>query len=733
MASEPSEVELTAESVKKLLIDIPDKYRGSNYTAEEISVISGAPLVSLAPVLNARSSWPGWAAIRIVKQDKVQLVQGGPTIRYYSPYSSSTPPSKNPMRSSEEREKNSLERPPVEAPTYDRESKRVKSNEAAASALEIPAYLRGGAGPLSSSSADETPMSDWRSSSSSASLSSAQRLLDTDLTVGVVDQSWDEKEQQLLLSPLNLHARSPLIQLLSQEIFFSGISKCVGASASLRLVLIGSSHQSNPQLFVRCNGFTANRIAFLSSDEHLLPRLEAYKSIIIASRKRIACDLSAHSTYGQRIAGVSDKRATGNGSFYVTIEPQSSTFEAPREKHVVDQAPELIGHVIRAPGCCMVARVARGRIPSHISVCPRCSLLIDPLNETINSQVRRQLQPISPYTPHCHVAQFPELAEVRMSDFSRRIRKLEADNKRLEALRFVEEHGEEMDSDPLVSKLNDAMLSVHAEGTKALEEAGCGDDTLELQIWNACVETAKTAQASGSKCSVRYPRFVIRFAMGLLARVGKHTYDSIRKAFQLPTGRHLRSFSSSSSSDIDGIMVEALADLKTLADRLELNPSQRRMFLAFDGCNLKSGVYFDANKNKIVGFASDFFDDVDIMEATRKYVRTAALENSSSKLDVLPLASTYMVFYLSAVQPELRLSSPIARFCISNSKAGWLLNIIPHVIAEAFNYSFRVVGVVQYPLWVRWLQYLPVIFCVQWKARRSALRPVTVVVCGRAP
>ena len=58
MTSEPSEVELTAESVKKLVIDIPDKYRGSNYTAEEISVISGAPLVSLAPVLPFRScSW----------------------------------------------------------------------------------------------------------------------------------------------------------------------------------------------------------------------------------------------------------------------------------------------------------------------------------------------------------------------------------------------------------------------------------------------------------------------------------------------------------------------------------------------------------------------------------------------------------------------------------------------------------------------------------------------------
>jgi hypothetical protein len=119
-------VELTAESVKKLLIDILDIYRGFNYTVEEISVISGAPLVPLARVLDARSSWPGWAAIRIVKQDKVQLVQGGPTIRYYGPYSSSTPPSKNLMRSLEEREKNSLERPPVEAPTSDRESKRVK-------------------------------------------------------------------------------------------------------------------------------------------------------------------------------------------------------------------------------------------------------------------------------------------------------------------------------------------------------------------------------------------------------------------------------------------------------------------------------------------------------------------------------------------------------------------------------------------------------------------------------
>ena len=60
MASEPSEVELAAESAKKLWIDIPDIYRGFNYTVEEISVISGAPLVPLARILDAKSSWSGW-------------------------------------------------------------------------------------------------------------------------------------------------------------------------------------------------------------------------------------------------------------------------------------------------------------------------------------------------------------------------------------------------------------------------------------------------------------------------------------------------------------------------------------------------------------------------------------------------------------------------------------------------------------------------------------------------
>ena len=173
-----SDARMTDDMVNKSLNDITDNYRGFYYTAEEIALISDVPLHRLASLLEANSSWPGWPAIRIHKSDRVKLARGGSTIRYYCPYSSSIPPSMNSMRSAEEREQNSAERPPVEAPSAHRHSKRVKSSAEAASVLETPTYVRDEAGRLSSSSFDVTPVSDLRPSSASSS-SSAPRSSDS--------------------------------------------------------------------------------------------------------------------------------------------------------------------------------------------------------------------------------------------------------------------------------------------------------------------------------------------------------------------------------------------------------------------------------------------------------------------------------------------------------------------------------------------------------------------------
>ena len=51
-----SEVEMSAEIVKEFVIDIPGIFRRFCYTVKEISVISGALLVPMARILDAKSS-----------------------------------------------------------------------------------------------------------------------------------------------------------------------------------------------------------------------------------------------------------------------------------------------------------------------------------------------------------------------------------------------------------------------------------------------------------------------------------------------------------------------------------------------------------------------------------------------------------------------------------------------------------------------------------------------------
>jgi len=77
-----SDVRMTDEMVNNSLNGLPDIYRGFFYTDEEILVISDVPLHRLASLLEANSSWPGWAAIRIHKSDRVKVVRGGSSIRY---------------------------------------------------------------------------------------------------------------------------------------------------------------------------------------------------------------------------------------------------------------------------------------------------------------------------------------------------------------------------------------------------------------------------------------------------------------------------------------------------------------------------------------------------------------------------------------------------------------------------------------------------------------------------
>ncbi len=112
------------------------------------------------------------------------------------------------------------------------------------------------------------------------------------------------------------------------------------------------------------------------------------------------------------------------------------------------------------------------------------------------------------------------------------------------------------------------------------------------------------------------------------------------------------------AQDPVGIMHEALSDLDEIAESKGLTNAQRHVFLSFDGCTLKDGVYWNSHSQEVVGFATDVYENIDLANATRKFLKSASAGSGASAKS-LPLAKTYLVFYASIVDPNV----PIKQLC----------------------------------------------------------------------
>lgn len=369
------------------------------------------------------------------------------------------------------------------------------------------------------------------------------------------------------------------------------------------------------------------------------------------------------------------------------VTPQSGA----RGSCVFSESDDLQGFTLRAPGCCGLALHAERRIPKRFSLCPACSILRNSANKALSSEAKKPSKP-SPFESHASVLEDAERTRERLADQSQQIRDLKSQLRRAQAKSIIESTGDELSPGNTLTSINQAFVDVEGMANDVFEKLEGGENSLARHIWSACVENAKTAQRTGSKHACRYPRCVIRFAVGLLSKVGKNTFEEIRNIFGLPSARHVQSFSSSSGRDADGVLDDSLSDLKAIADKLGLAAHQRRVFLAFDGCTLKDGVFWDASSKEIVGFATDVYLEVDIMAAARQFMQSAS--ELESKPENIPLAKTYLVFYLSAVEANVNLKGPAARFCITKATAAFLIDVVPRVIARAYNYGFNVIGVV---------------------------------------
>jgi hypothetical protein len=360
--------------------------------------------------------------------------------------------------------------------------------------------------------------------------------------------------------------------------------------------------------------------------------------------------------------------------------------------HAFSGSTEPDGFTIRAKGCSGLAHLKRG-ILSPYALCVSCCNIRSSINERIKRAHDKASEPPSIYEPHVSIAEDPHRVRWRLEKLSLENRQLRERQHRECAQTYIKGGGDDILPGPGLDIINRALVGVKHQASELLEKEGVREDTFERQLFLACVDNAEKVMAHGSKHACRYPPFVVRFAISLLSKVGKNTYDVLKDAFSLPSARHLQSLRGTSAQDPDGIMHAALSDLDEIAESKGLKGAQRNVFLSFDGCTLKDGVYWNVHSKQVVGFATDVYTNIDLANATRNFLKNASAVSAASA-KALPLAKTYLVFYISFVDPNVKLNMPIARFLITKSTAALLADIIPAVISAASLYNFIVLGVV---------------------------------------
>lgn len=159
-------------------------------------------------------------------------------------------------------------------------------------------------------------------------------------------------------------------------------------------------------------------------------------------------------------------------------------------------------------------------------------------------------------------------------------------------------------------------------------------------------------------------------------------YERIRKKEEKGTGEQLRKGEWEQRSEVPLPPFHSLPSIHPTVPAL----CSRTGGLSFDGMKLRSGVYWNADKQRIVGLAHNFYEHPDVMKL--EFQRAAA--ESSGAVKSPELAKDYLVFYFSSFDPTVSCRFPVARYCLNGVTPAFLVSVIPMLIAELDGFGFIV-------------------------------------------
>jgi len=217
------------------------------------------------------------------------------------------------------------------------------------------------------------------------------------------------------------------------------------------------------------------------------------------------------------------------------------------------------------------------------------------------------------------------------------------------------------------------------------------EDSVARAVWQDQLENChRAARHGGKKTACRYSPATIKVAIALCAKLGKSTYDEVRKLFLLPTGRHLQNYSNFGADDAEGVMVAMLRAMREKAVAARAGRWDRCGAVTFDAMSVKGGVFFDYHTGRLLGFAYDDHLYDTVLSDFRSHAQS--LQDKGAAHAPEP-AKHYLVYYFVGLG-EIKFAFPVARFALTSIKAANLAGIFNSVVIELARHSFRVIAAV---------------------------------------
>ena len=347
-----------------------------------------------------------------------------------------------------------------------------------------------------------------------------------------------------------------------------------------------------------------------------------------------------------------------------------------------------------SPGC------NHGHVDMNSLLCPECDKLRKDLRRRCKTAYTQYHTESNKFTTNQTILkQSPGKGLEKLNELARTIHSQQKRVKRLEAMLECErlEHGVLLNPEQYELIFDDENnIAVESEKSEISKDELC------KILWRQHMQATIDAKKKGKK-QVRYSPIMIRFGIMLKMKLNAGLYETLRKVFNLPSGRTLANYDSKDGYAPDGICYETL---RAMRDQREFDATEdvdekspnfwsRCGTVGQDAMHVKSKVTADMRTGAFSGFIEGALTEDTIGTEMKEMARKAddsLRDKNDDKNTRPPLANQLLIFMFTTwdhASPTIK--QVVARYAVNNGTTGIFIAMkYLEVITGLYQHGFFV-------------------------------------------